>query len=161
MDAVAYRAAMSKARARSRLAAAAVLSLWAMPLTGTAQAATASLDVTISGIKSAKGVIRLAICPPDTGFPDCKDKAVRTASLPIENGTARMTFTGLPVGTYAVSVFHDANGNGKLDTFVGIPKEGYGFSRNPPFRPRAPKWAEAEIALKSAEFLSIKIRYIL
>jgi len=152
---------MSGVRALSRIAAFAVPAFLTLPQIGQAQAAPASLEVIISGINSAKGVIRLAICPLETGFPDCKDKAVRTASLPIENGAARMTFTGLTAGTYAVSVFHDANVNGKLDTFVGIPKEGYGFSRNPPFRPRAPRWNEAEIEVKGQAFSAIKIRYIL
>lgn len=120
-----------------------------------------SLDLTVQGIKSAKGVIRLAICPPNAGFPDCKTKEVRAASLPIANGAARIVLDGLAPGSYAVSVFHDANANGKLDTFVGIPKEGYGFSRNPPFRPRAPTFAEAQIDLASNTSTIIKLRYIL
>jgi uncharacterized protein (DUF2141 family) len=126
-----------------------------------AEPATASLQVTVTGIKSAKGVIRLALCPAGAGFPDCKDRIVRSAALPIANGTASTTLTGLAPGSYAVSVFHDANGNGKLDTVMGIPKEGYGFSRNPPFRPRAPKWAEAEISLSGHASSEIKLRYLL
>lgn len=120
-----------------------------------------SLEVTVQGIKSAKGVIRLALCPPNAGFPDCRTKEVRTASLPIANGTARIALSGLAPGSYAVSVFHDANANGKLDTFAGIPKEGYGFSRNPPFRPRAPKWAEAELSLTGSASTEIKLRYLM
>jgi uncharacterized protein (DUF2141 family) len=119
-----------------------------------------SLEVTVKGIKSAKGVIRLALCPAGVGFPDCKDKVVRSAALPIANGTASVTLGGLAPGSYAVSVFHDANANGKLDTFAGIPKEGYGFSRNPAFRPRAPKFAEAEINLTGNASTVINLRYI-
>ena len=124
-------------------------------------AAPASLDVTITGIKSDKGVIRLALCPPGAGFPDCKSKVVRTAALTIVGGAARTTLIGLAPGSYAVSVFHDANANAKLDTFAGIPKEGYGFSRNPPFKPRAPKFSEAEITVSGAASTKIKLRYIL
>lgn len=120
-----------------------------------------SLAITISGIKSAKGVIRVALCPPDAGFPDCKNKVVRSASLNIANGQASVQFSGLAAGRYAVSVFHDANSNGKLDTFTGIPREGYGFSRNPPFRPRAPKFAEAELAVQGDTQTTIKLRYLL
>lgn len=123
--------------------------------------ATASLAVTVTGIKNAKGVIRLALCPPDAGFPDCKTKVVRTASLPISGGTASVTLTGLVPGRYAVSVFHDANSNNKLDTFAGIPKEGYGFSRNPGFKPRAPKFSEAEVQVQGTSTAAIKLRYIL
>jgi uncharacterized protein (DUF2141 family) len=121
----------------------------------------ASLEVTISGIKSAKGVIRLAICPSGAGFPDCGNRAVRTASLPIENGRASRTFADIPAGTYAISVFHDANSNNKLDTFMGIPREGYGFSRNPPFRPRAPRFDETGVAVNGAATAAISMRYIL
>ena len=121
----------------------------------------ASLDIVITGIKSDKGVIRLALCPPGAGFPDCKSKVVRTASLAIAGGVARATLSGLAPGRYAVSVFHDANANARFDTFAGIPKEGYGFSRNPSFKPRAPKFAEAEIAVSGAVSTAITLRYIL
>lgn len=152
---------MSQIYALAHFAPLPVLLLLASPQAGAAQSGLASLKVTVSGIKSAKGVIRLAICPSQTGFPDCKDKAVRTASLPINRGTAHATFGGLLDGAYAVSVFHDANNNGKLDTFLGVPKEGYGFSQNPPFRPRAPKWSEAEIEVKGEANSAITIRYVL
>ena len=124
-------------------------------------AGPASLEVTITGIKSDKGVIRLALCPPAAGFPDCKSKVVRTAALTIVGGAARTTLIGLAPGSYAVSVFHDANANAKLDTFAGIPKEGYGFSRNPSFKPRAPKFNEAEILVSGAVSTKIRLRYIL
>ena len=98
--------------------------------------------------------------PAGASFPDCKSKVVRTASLTIAGGIARATLTGLAPGRYAISVFHDANANAKLDTFAGIPKEGYGFSRNPSFKPRAPKFAEAEIAVSGAVSTTITLRYI-
>ena len=113
------------------------------------------------GIKSAKGVIRLAICPPNAGFPDCKGREVRSATLPIANGEAHVRFADLAPGAYGVSVFHDANANGKLDTFLGIPREGYGFSRNPPFRPRAPRFDEVEIMISGDIRESVSLRYLL
>lgn len=122
---------------------------------------TVTLDVTVTGIKSAKGVIRLALCPPAAGFPDCRDHTVRSLSLPIEKGAARAALTGLAPGTYAVSVFHDTNSNSKLDTFMGIPKEGYGFSRNPGFKPRAPRFDEAAIAVTASSAVTIQLRYLL
>jgi uncharacterized protein (DUF2141 family) len=122
--------------------------------------ASVSLDISVTGIRSDSGVIRLAICAPDTGFPDCKTKAARTADLSIEKGVATVSLANLAPGTYAVSVFHDANGNGKLDTFLGIPREGYGFSRNPPFRPRAPRFSETVISLTSSASERISLRYL-
>lgn len=128
---------------------------------GLAQGGAASLQISVTGITSAKGLIRVAVCPPQAGFPDCKAQVVRSASLQIVNGQAAVSFDGLAPGSYAVSVFHDANANGKLDRFVGIPKEGYGFSRNPGFKPRAPKFSEAELVLSGQHHEQIKLRYIL
>lgn len=127
---------------------------------GTAAEPAATLALTITGIKSDKGVIRLALCPQGAAFPDCRERAVRSAALPIAKGSAQTELTGLAPGTYAVSVFHDANGNGKLDTFAGVPKEGYGFSRNPPFRPRAPRFAEAQVAVSGRTAEVIGLRYL-
>ena len=121
----------------------------------------ASIDISVRGIKSGAGVIRLAICPSDAGFPDCNGREVRSASVPIEHGQARIRFADLPFGTYGISAFHDANANGKLDTFLGIPKEGYGFSRNPPFRPRAPHFSEVELTFSGTIAETITLRYIL
>jgi uncharacterized protein (DUF2141 family) len=58
---------------------------------------------------------------------------------PIATGKATLTgqsltfiFRDVKPATYAVSIFQDENDNGKLDTnFLGIPKEGWGFSNNP------------------------------
>lgn len=142
---------------------AAVCGVWvASPVAagGTAVSGS-SLAVTISGIKSSKGVIRLALCPPAAGFPECKGRTVKAADLTISGGKAHAVLSGLAPGTYAISVFHDANGNGKLDTFAGIPREGYGFSANPGFKPRAPRFDEAKISLDGDLVTEIRMRYIL
>jgi uncharacterized protein (DUF2141 family) len=140
---------------------AASLSMRAPAIGRVPEARSASLEVTVTGIKKATGVIRLALCPQRAKFPDCGTEAVRTESLPIEGGQARIRLTGLVPGTYAVSVFHDANSNGKLDTFVGIPREGYGFSNNPAFQPRAPRFSECEMVLAGADAATIRLRYLL
>jgi uncharacterized protein (DUF2141 family) len=64
--------------------------------------------------------------------------------------SAQVTFKDLPQGTFAVSVLHDENGNGKMDkNFVGMPKEGYGASNNPKKKKRAPTFDEAKFSLNS------------
>ena len=154
MDGIVIRAAM-------RTAPMALLFALGVAQPAGAGESAASLAITITGAISAKGVIRIALCAPDTGFPDCRTRVVRTASLAIAQGSARAVFAGLPPGSYAISAFHDANGNGRLDTFAGIPREGYGFSRNPPFRPRAPHFEEARIEVHGATTATISLRYIL
>jgi len=47
----------------------------------------------------------------------------------IDRGKATLMFAGLPPGNYAVTVFHDENGNNDLDhNFLRMPAEPLGFS---------------------------------
>ncbi|MER3465188.1 MAG: hypothetical protein C4329_13040 [Chitinophagaceae bacterium] len=77
---------------------------------------------------------------------------------------SQMEFDNIPQGTYALVLFHDVNNNGKFDkNFLGIPKEGYGASKNKlPFA-AAPKFDENKFVVtnNSTVYLPIKLRYIL
>ena len=59
-----------------------------------------------------------------------KDPKRIAKSLPA-SGAASVKFGDLVPGTYVLVLLHDENENNKLDTMLGIPKEGFGFSRNP------------------------------
>lgn len=45
-----------------------------------------------------------------------------------DEGRAVVSFSDLPAGTFAISTYQDRNENGKIDTFLGIPREPYAFS---------------------------------
>lgn len=63
-----------------------------------------------------------------------------------------VTFPDIAPGTYAVSVVHDENADGELNTGnFGIPLEGFGFSQNPEIRTRAPEFSEAAIVVVGSE----------
>jgi uncharacterized protein (DUF2141 family) len=79
------------------------------------------------------------------------------AIVEVRNDKITHTFS-LPKGEYAVSVYHDLNGNEKLDkNFFGAPIEPYGFSRN--FKPfmRAPKFDEVQISLTQDRKINISL----
>ena len=77
-------------------------------------------------------------------------------------GTAALRFEGLPHRAYAIALIHDENGNHKLDTFAGIPREGFGFSRNPTLGFGPPRFAAARFAVAGdAERQQVRMRYIL
>lgn len=128
-------------------------------LTGAAPVADLALD--IAGLRSAKGVVRVCLTAVADNFPKCVDAAESTTrSAPAGGGAIR--FAGLPYGDYAIAVIHDENGNGKLDTFAGIPREGFGFSRNPPIRFGPPRFASARFTVTGAgERQQVKMRYLL
>jgi uncharacterized protein (DUF2141 family) len=59
------------------------------------------------------------------------DDAVQASFARIDNKRARCVFRNVTPGTYAISAFHDENGNRRLDTnFLGIPTEDWCTSRD-------------------------------
>lgn len=113
---------------------------------------TGTLTVRVTGARNSTGKIWVTVFQDAQGFPDDASRAVRQQSVDIDPNTmsAQATFKDLPQGTFAVSVLHDENGNGKMDkNFAGVPKEGYGASNNPKKKKRAPTFEEAKFSLNS------------
>ena len=82
------------------------------------------LEVEIENLKSDSGNIRLALL-------DAEKNQIRGELGQILNRKSTIVFENLKPAKYAIQYYHDENSNGKLDTyFIGLPKEGYGFSNN-------------------------------
>ena len=94
-------------------------------------------------------------------FPDCAaDPAAHRLTVPAA-APFELHFTGLAPGTYAIALFHDANGNGRLDTRFGIPVEGFGFSNNPRLRFGPPGFDAARIVVRDgASSATVNLRYL-
>ncbi len=90
---------------------------------------TATVVVHVDSAESDEGRVVVSLFESDDGFPRENEKAAYTTSAPIETGSASVQVTGVVEGDYAVFVFHDADGNGTLNTnWVGMPKEGIALS---------------------------------
>jgi uncharacterized protein (DUF2141 family) len=132
----------------------------ALPLVA-ASATPASLEVDVTGLRDVRGTIHACLTRAPTHFPDCKsDPAALTQTAAA--GARKLTFRGVPPGQYALAIFHDANANRKLDTFMGIPREGFGFSRNPTIRFGAPRFDKVSIELAPGfARTSVRLQYLL
>ena len=106
----------------------------------------AVVDVDVSGLRNERGTVQVCLTRLPAHFPDCKgDSKALTGSVPANKG--HVQFQTVAPGRYAVSVFHDENSNRKLDRFMGIPREGFGFSRNPVIRFGPPRFDKVSIQL--------------
>jgi uncharacterized protein (DUF2141 family) len=109
-------------------------------------ALAAELAVTVKGVRSDKGMIMAQLLKADAA----KGQAVQAAATmrPAKTGDVELLFGDLAAGEYAVMLFHDENGNQKMDSnLLGIPTEGYGFSNEAKGRFGPPKFSEMKVII--------------
>jgi uncharacterized protein (DUF2141 family) len=96
-----------------------------------AQSACPGIHVNILNIKNSIGNVACALFDSPIGFPaEYLHFATNIMIIKVHDKQARCHFFDIPPGTYALAVIHDENMNGKLDAnWLGIPTEGYGFSK--------------------------------
>ncbi|WP_343731582.1 DUF2141 domain-containing protein [Duganella sp.] len=105
----------------------------------------ADLTINVEGIASAEGQVMVAIYNSADTFPT---KPVRALAVPAHAGSVQLVASDLPPGDYAFALYHDANGNGKLDRNpVGMPTEDYAFSNNAMGKRGAPRFDDARVSL--------------
>ncbi|HJS12460.1 DUF2141 domain-containing protein [Sphingopyxis sp.] len=134
----------------------------ALPLLGgAASAPPPTVEVSVTGLRSAKGQILVCLTTNPKAFPDCsKDKAsVRMAVKAADAGDFAVHAPA--AGTYAIAVVHDENSNNKMDVAIFVPKEGFGFSRNPAITVGPPSFKSASFAVAGDMRQSIKMKYML
>tara|TARA_A100001391_G_scaffold201229_1_gene187711 strand:+ start:594 stop:1031 length:438 start_codon:yes stop_codon:yes gene_type:complete len=119
------------------------------------------LIMALEGLRSTKGQILVCVTRVPRYFPDCSDDPDKRHFAVAARGGA-VTIGNVTPGDYAIAIVHDENGNGKLVTFAGIPREGVGFSRNPVLRFGAPSFRSASFAVAGAPVeQDIRVKYFL
>ena len=114
------------------------------------------LVLNIKGIKSDKGDIRYALYTDQDSFLSM-EKVFKAGAQKANKGNISVNIKDLPDGRYAIAIYHDENGNEKLDTnMLGIPKEDVAFSigKMKTFGP--PKFEECAFNFTSDMELDIK-----
>ena len=119
------------------------------------------LTVTLENVANAEGALLVGVHTKSADFPDDASRVTGQMQA-AKAGKVTVHFKNLPAGRYAIALFHDANGNGKLDSNrLGIPVEGIGFSNNATgsFGPPAFAKAAFDVPADGAITQSIKLAY--
>lgn len=116
--------------------------------TGIAAAETHTIEVTFTNIKTTNGMVWASLCT-EAEFENLgRERCGFFGRVDAEEG-ASMTFENVPSGTYAISAFHDSNGNQRLDfNSRGIPDEPTGNSGNARGFFGPPKFGQMKFTLK-------------
>jgi uncharacterized protein (DUF2141 family) len=113
----------------------------------------------ISNVRNNKGVCRACLFNSPLSFAGETGKPFQCVTVPVTNKTSKAVFSNVPAGTYAMFVFHDENNNSKMDkNFIGIPKEGYGASKNRlPFA-SAPNYNENKFSVDGKNLVTLEVK---
>ena len=118
-----------------------------------------SLQVKVSGIKSATGDVHVLLFNNPTGFPDNPAKAYKHLKGKAIVGELILTMGKIPSGTYSIVAFHDKNSNDHFDkSWFGSPREDYGFSNIPNEFCGTPSFQQTSfIVNQSSNTVSVKL----
>jgi uncharacterized protein (DUF2141 family) len=145
-----------------RIALFVVLVLTNLTAVALAQSSPPIIHVKVLNIRNNTGNIACALFESPDGFPrEFLHNATNVVVIKIRGKEARCDFVDIPPGTYALVVIHDENMNGKLDTkWLGIPKEGYGFSNDAKGVLGAPSFSAASFSYDGQNLdKTISLRY--
>lgn len=125
----------------------------------TAATAGAPATVTLNLERGARtGHIMVVLFDSEAAY-NGGGQPVRQAMVDAANDPTTAVFEGLPTGTYAAKMFHDVNGNGRMDTNpFGMPTEPYAFSNNAVGNMGPAGWDRASFPVNGDTTQTIRIR---
>lgn len=121
--------------------------------------AQARLEVTVRNIKDTRGTIRVGLFTDENSF---LKKAALGKIVKASQNEITVVFEKMKPGDYAVSVIHDENENGELDSnFMGIPKEGFAFGNNAMGTFGPPSFEKAKVTIDKTDVKQvISLKYL-
>ena len=115
-----------------------------------------TLTIEVASFENTKGVLRVCVTDQKDDFlKSCAFSKIVT----VEDDTVSLKIENIEKGNYAVSVYHDENNSGILETggVFGIPLEPYGFSNNPNMT-FGPSYKKSVFKMTSDKNISIKLK---
>ena len=114
-----------------------------------AQSAGSSLTVNFTDIEEKQGAILGVLVDSEAAY-DGKAAPVRPLMVTADKAEVAAMVDGLAPGTYAIKLFHDVDGDGKMSTNpYGMPVEPFAFSNNAQGNMGPAKWADAKFEVKA------------
>ncbi len=118
------------------------------------------LVIRFTGLRNNEGQIAIGITSQAGGWPRSPEHEYSWEKNGASDGVLEVTVRGLKPGSYAVTVLDDENSDLEMDMILGLPREGWGFSNNPPFRLSVPRFEECTFRLEpGGSNITIELRY--
>ena len=115
-----------------------------------------SLTIEVTNIATIQGSIKACLVNKEADF---LSKCLYAEMVKVGDNSTLIHFNQIEPGNYSVSLYHDKDNNGKLNTggWFNLPKEPYGFSNNPSTFFGPPKFDKCLIEVKQDRKIVIKL----
>jgi len=119
------------------------------------------VSITISNIRSERGLVRLALYDRPDQFPDEPWKSYTFEKTQLDEGSLQVTLIDIPPGFYAISILDDEDENDRMKyCILRMPKVGYGFSNNVKPGMKCPPFEKCSFRVNQGNtHLRIEMRY--
>ncbi|PSB19338.1 DUF2141 domain-containing protein [Phormidesmis priestleyi ULC007] len=141
-----------------------IIVLGSLTLASTADAGLSStLTAEVGGLRNRNGQLCFSVFSTSQGFPTNGANAVQKKCVKITTSPMKVAFKQLSPGRYAIAVLHDENNDKQANrNFLGLPTEGFGFSRNPTIVAGPPKFTESAVSVAGQNITTqIQLKYLL
>lgn len=134
-----------------------ILLVLLLAVTAAPPPAPGTLTVSVTDARSADGQVVALVFASADGFPVHPDRAAYRGAAPIRGTGATVRIPGVAAGRYAIVVFHDADGNSRIQrNVIGLPREGIGVTR---FSGGRPSFRSSTVSLSGDDRLTIALTY--
>ncbi|MCC8408120.1 DUF2141 domain-containing protein [Mucilaginibacter sp. UR6-1] len=118
-------------------------------------------EIGISNLRSEKGKVILNVFKDQATYEKQEPfKKMVFEKRALKAGAISVSIS-LPPGTYGITLVDDENDNGKIDkNFIGIPKEGFGFSNFFMEKMKRPKFDDFKVEAGNGQPINIKAKYM-
>lgn len=122
-----------------------------------------NMEVYFRGLRSSKGQVMVKVFTDEKTFRDDTPlRVLKFSKQSMANGAMKATFDLSP-GIYGLALLDDENNSGKMEyNFVGMPKEGFGFSNFYLTGLSKPHFDQFRFTVKDSKPMTIemKLRYL-
>jgi len=120
-----------------------------------------ALEIEFTGVHNNKGQIAVGLNTSPEGWPREPEIELAWPKQDLQDGTLVVRIDRLAYGSYAISVLDDVDLDDEMKMFMGLPREGFGFSNNPPHKLSVPDFEECAVIIdQPVTRITIEMRYV-